>query len=774
MSVAKQETDDYLLPLVEMAPELLGRMQHGLRALGAYPDGHPVCQRRLRELIEVLSAAIARVGDVEFRVIAQELAINDLPLSERTPGVEALLEAFRRCGVEAIGFGPEVEPDEVRQVLLALSLEPREVRDRGGLLGAAPHVAHLPHIRLECVRYVPASGGRAAREHWEGLAAVQTVLMQLCAREASFLSRRDFELIVQLLQEPPAAAQVVGAAMGDADERNEEDEGEEEEPDERDVDPIEVRRRARAIAAGLQRAAMQSAGYDWETLCTQAARCFAALPEDMRDEALRAATEEDGRDAEKLGAIWRSLPSGEAAGLVVSMADGGDAEKLSVALAALAGNSDRLEGILDAVRERAEEASLPEDAQGLLQDVAMQILAGLAASEGGLERLGAAMAGLGKASHLLGNVHTDAPRPRTPSSQLIADHACVLGELISSADAGRLITSDPHLADTLSITLADNIADMARAGNFHGIVGVANHIMTSAHKELARRVRTRLWERRDAMDALLRAFSSADAAQREELADILTLTGAAAVPGMLDAAVRGGASGVAGTVSRVIARMGSDGLRQVAQQVREGRPDEAAMGVETLARVGGEIAEEAVRHAVRRPEVQVRLAALEAAPHLSLPAGTSVALALTDDPEPTVSIGAITCLGELRDDGGVPRLANMALTRGRKANQERRRAAVSALGKIGSEAAMRALVQVIKSGCFFGRRGNDEIRLSAVRALADVGTEQAADALEAAASATGGRVAAAARKAAAQIRTPEAAGEADAEVTPAQQGADAP
>ncbi|MFQ5811136.1 MAG: HEAT repeat domain-containing protein, partial [Armatimonadota bacterium] len=269
------------------------------------------------------------------------------------------------------------------------------------------------------------------------------------------------------------------------------------------------------------------------------------------------------------------------------------------------------------------------------------------------------------------------------------------------------------------------------------------------------------------------AFADADAADREVLADVLTLAGAAAVPGMLEAAVQRASGGVAGTVSRAIARMGADGQKQVAQQVREGRAEQAAMGVEILARVGGEIADEALRHAVRRPEVQVRLAALESAPHLSAPVASNVALTLTDDPEPTVNIRAITCLGELGHDGGIPRLANIALTRGRKADPERRRAAVSALGKIGSEAAIEALVQVIKSGCFFGRRANDEIRLSAVRAVAEIATEEAAVALDDGASGSRGAIAAAAREAASQIRTQEVPGDTPLEVMSAQQGAGA-
>lgn len=770
MSVAQQDTEDYLLPLVEMAPELLGRVQHALQALGAYPDGHPVCQRRLTELVEALSAVIARVGDIEFRVVAQELAINDLPLSERTPGVDALLEAFRRCGVEALGLGVDVEPEELKQILLALSLEPREVRDKGGLLGAAPHVAHLPHIRLECVRYAPAHGGTAAREHWDGLAAVQTVLMQLCAREAAFMSGKDFHVLVELLQQPPAAAEAIGAAMGDTGDDDAEADADEADTD---VDPIETRRRARAIAAGLQRAAMQNAPDDWEAICIQAARSFAALPEEMRDEALRAGTEEDAHGTGKLEAIWHSLPEAEAAALVLDVAGGGDTDKISVALGALAADSEQLEAIMEAVAERAEGASLSDEAQGLVQDIALQILTGLATSEGGLNTLAKAMSGMGKSAHLLAGVPGPESRTSRPSSRLIADHAAVLGELMSHDDAGALITSDPHLADTLSLTLADNIAEMARAGNIRDMADIANHVLTIAHRELARRVRLRLWERRDGMDAILRAFAAADAADRELLADVLTLAGAAAVPGMLEVAVQRASGGVAGTVSRAIARMGADGQKQVAQQIREGQAEQAAMGVEILARVRGEIADEALRHAVRRPEVQVRLAALESAPHLSAPVASNVALALTDDPEPTVNIRAITCLGELRDDGGIPRLANIALTRGRKADPERRRAAVSALGKIGSEAAIEALVQVIKSGCFFGRRANDEIRLSAVRAAAEIDTEEAAVALDDAAAASRGAVAAAAREAASQIRTPGAPGETPVGATPAQQGAGA-
>jgi len=742
MPTAQQETDEYLLPLVQMAPDLVGRMQHGLGALGAYPDGHPVCQRRLAELIEALSGAISRVGEVEFRVIAQELAINDLPLNDKTPGVDGLLEAFRRCGVEAVSFLPEVEPEEIKQVLVALSLEPKEVRDRGGLLGAAPHIVDLPHVRLECISYAPVAGGRAARERKEGLAAAQTVLMQLCAREALFLGSTEFELIAELLQDPAAAAEAIGGAIGGTDEDG-------------DLDPIEIRRRARAVAAGLRRAAEQHAAERWEMLQTQTARCLAALAEDVRDETLRAAMEEAEQDADTLGAIWRSLPEGEAAVVGTDVARRGDAEKISVALGALAGDSGRLEAIMEAIGDRAKDASISEEAQGLVQDVALQILTGLATREGGMQALEANASGLGEAADLLAGVAEGQSASGAPSSRLLADHAAVLGELMSCDDAAALISSDTQMADALSIKLADSIADLARAGSVRAMARVCNHVLTTAPKELARRVRTRLWERRDAIDALLRAFSSADAAERECIADVLTLTGAAAVPGMLDAAVLNGASGLAGTVSRVIARMGPDGLQQVAQQVREGSAEQAAMAVETLARVGGEVAEEAVRYAVRRPEVQVRLAALEAVGHLSVPAASSIALALTDDPEPTVSIGAITRLGELGDDAAIPRLSNIALTRGRKADQERRRAGVAALGRIGSPAATEPLLKVIKSGCFFGRRANDEIRLSAVRALADIGTGEAAAALDAGASATRGRIAAACRDAAARIRMPE-------------------
>jgi len=126
------ETPDdlYLLRLTQAVTDFA----KGIKTASFYPAGHPVLLQAVTRIIQLFEAIPLPKGGLSIDVSKGALLFQDVPLPAE--GNKALLDLNRELYLRRaarIIFLPNLQPDEVASCLKAITMDPEEIQDAGGL-----------------------------------------------------------------------------------------------------------------------------------------------------------------------------------------------------------------------------------------------------------------------------------------------------------------------------------------------------------------------------------------------------------------------------------------------------------------------------------------------------------------------------------------------------------------------------------------------------------------------------------------------------------------
>jgi putative nucleotidyltransferase with HDIG domain len=145
------------MPRARLSEELVRRLAAALRGAQLYAPGHPLVTRNIGALVDTLTLIHATTASIAIGIVGEELVVGDSPIPRAAENMGELMRRLQSSGIERIVIDRGVQPDEVTQLIQAVT--------RGEVKESAAALARLPHIRvgrLQVEERVEAAAGDAA------------------------------------------------------------------------------------------------------------------------------------------------------------------------------------------------------------------------------------------------------------------------------------------------------------------------------------------------------------------------------------------------------------------------------------------------------------------------------------------------------------------------------------------------------------------------------------------------------------------------------------
>jgi HEAT repeat protein len=168
-----------------------------------------------------------------------------------------------------------------------------------------------------------------------------------------------------------------------------------------------------------------------------------------------------------------------------------------------------------------------------------------------------------------------------------------------------------------------------------------------------------------------------------------------------------------GNLNRV-AELGPEGIAPLVELMRNGTPDQQVSALKALGDVEDPRILKLALEALRKPNIMVKLVALEILKRIADSSAYEAVERLLNDKEVNLRIEAVSAAASCGGTRAVPRLVRML----RDASWEVRREAVKALGRLGDAAAVEGLCRVL-------RDHDHDVREAAATALGKIGSPEA-------------------------------------------------
>ena len=168
------------------ADDFVRRFAAAVRGAQLYTPGHPLVTRALGALFDACTQLLVDQPSVAMGVVGQEVIVGDQPVPKGRENFGELIRRLKGLGIERIAFDRGLEPDELAQLIHAIS-HPERTPGRGGP-GVEPStaidaLAGLHHVRV---------GRIQAEERIETTAADMAAIRRLYA-EASSVAEEVWE-----------------------------------------------------------------------------------------------------------------------------------------------------------------------------------------------------------------------------------------------------------------------------------------------------------------------------------------------------------------------------------------------------------------------------------------------------------------------------------------------------------------------------------------------------------------------------------------------------
>jgi len=288
-------------------------------------------------------------------------------------------------------------------------------------------------------------------------------------------------------------------------------------------------------------------------------------------------------------------------------------------------------------------------------------------------------------------------------------------------------------------TVADAVASLATALIATGRADVA--LRTLSRLESAIAVADRNAAVRQAYDSLGRGFSDPKRAARiiaqlfaadselfnKAMMPLATQLGAALVPALIDALANEDDRNRRGRLVRVLKAIGKPGHPFLLESLQS----QTWFVVRNTLNILGEIGERdhatAIGKRLQHGDARVRRAATRALGKIGGPESENLLVAAIGDRDAETNNEVLLCLGSMKAQSAVPALSEIAKSRSHAG--EERELAITTLAHIGSDAAVPALVEIVRPKGIFAREALP-MRLAAARALSAIGSAMARQALQ--------------------------------------------
>ena len=122
-----------------IAEEIARRLAAALRGAQLYAPDHPIVKRNVSALAETMAVALVGQPTLTIGIVEEDLVIGDVPVPRAAETMGELMRRLQQAGIERIVVDEGVEPEEITELVQAVSRAER---------GAAPVTPRLPHIRV--------------------------------------------------------------------------------------------------------------------------------------------------------------------------------------------------------------------------------------------------------------------------------------------------------------------------------------------------------------------------------------------------------------------------------------------------------------------------------------------------------------------------------------------------------------------------------------------------------------------------------------------------
>jgi hypothetical protein len=319
------------------------------------------------------------------------------------------------------------------------------------------------------------------------------------------------------------------------------------------------------------------------------------------------------------------------------------------------------------------------------------------------------------------------------------DLTAVLGrldELLEQAD--QLMT--PEAYDELARQLEELAALVIETGQVEPFLKILEAFL--AHEDVAGRKPIAIQERaRKGLVRLMMAggpqflidrLCQRGEPYREGILGALAAMGDAVIEPLLHRLAIEEASYPRRMIMEALAWQGARALPFLEAALPDAPPSMAWSLVVVAGEIGGPEAVALIRRALEFPDFQVRAEAVKSLGRIGGPEATALLLSLLKDKREQIRIAAVSALGRVRDRAATAPLLGFVTRRfGWAREQALREAAITSLGLIGAEEAIRPLAKLLRRLGRVRRRVFDELRGPVALAIAAIGTDEAVAVLEA-------------------------------------------
>jgi putative nucleotidyltransferase with HDIG domain len=105
---------------VRLVDELVRRFAAALRSITLYAPGHPLVQRSINALAEMLMTLHATSPSVTIGIVGDDLVVQDSPIPRAAENLDKLIRQFRQVGIERVVIEKGVEPSELMTLVQTL------------------------------------------------------------------------------------------------------------------------------------------------------------------------------------------------------------------------------------------------------------------------------------------------------------------------------------------------------------------------------------------------------------------------------------------------------------------------------------------------------------------------------------------------------------------------------------------------------------------------------------------------------------------------------
>ena len=105
---------------VRLVDELVRRFAAALRSITLYAPGHPLVQRGINSLDEMVKTMHATAPTVTIGIVGEDLVVQDSPIPRAAENLDKLIRQFRQVGIERIVIDQGVEPSELMTLVQTL------------------------------------------------------------------------------------------------------------------------------------------------------------------------------------------------------------------------------------------------------------------------------------------------------------------------------------------------------------------------------------------------------------------------------------------------------------------------------------------------------------------------------------------------------------------------------------------------------------------------------------------------------------------------------